>query len=126
MANNPRRANGYKRSQLIARLRAMRLPCALCGLPIDYELTTWTDPRDGKVKPHPYRFEVDEVVPVSRGGDPLAWDNLQPAHRICNQRRGNKSMARYRAEQARRKCSQEATESAVLPVHDEIRTSRRW
>ena len=34
-------------------------------------------------------FEVDEVVPVSRGGDPLDFSNTQPAHRICNQRKGN-------------------------------------
>lgn len=38
-------------------------------------------------------FEVDEIVPVSKGGDPLDFSNTAPAHRICNQRRGNK-MAR--------------------------------
>nr|DAM59856.1 MAG TPA: HNH endonuclease [Caudoviricetes sp.] len=35
-------------------------------------------------------FEVDEVVPVSRGGSPIDRANVQPAHRICNQRRGNR------------------------------------
>lgn len=35
-------------------------------------------------------FEVDEVVPVSLGGSPIEWENTRPAHRICNQRRGNK------------------------------------
>jgi 5-methylcytosine-specific restriction endonuclease McrA len=35
-------------------------------------------------------FEVDEIVPVSRGGNPLDFDNTQPAHRICNQKKGNK------------------------------------
>ena len=35
-------------------------------------------------------FEVDEIVPVSKGGDPLDFGNTQPAHRICNQRKGNK------------------------------------
>lgn len=34
-------------------------------------------------------FEVDEIVPVSRGGDPLDFDNTQPAHRACNQRKGD-------------------------------------
>jgi len=126
MANNPRRANGWRRSQLIERMRAMRLPCALCGREIDYSLTTWTDPKDGKTKPHPYRFEVDEKVPVSRGGDPLSWSNLQPVHRICNQRRGNKPLPLWFAEQRRRKYPPEATDSSVAAVADEIRTSRRW
>lgn len=35
-------------------------------------------------------FEVDEIVPVSRGGSPIDRANVQPAHRICNQRRGNR------------------------------------
>jgi hypothetical protein len=43
-------------------------------------------------------FEVDEIVPVSKGGDPLDFANTQPAHRICNQRKGagrvRKSVAR--------------------------------
>ena len=43
-------------------------------------------------------FEVDEIVPVSRyreGGYAtpeqcaLDFSNTQPAHRICNQRKGN-------------------------------------
>ena len=83
------------------RVRARGECCHICGRPIDYSLTTWTDPRDNKVKPHPYRFEVDELIPVSRwreGGyqsaQACALDpkNVKAAHRICNQRRGNKSM----------------------------------
>lgn len=38
---------------------------------------------------HPMSFEVDEVIPVSKGGDPLDFENTQPAHRICNQRKGD-------------------------------------
>lgn len=38
---------------------------------------------------HPMSFEVDEIVPVSKGGDPLDFANTQPAHRSCNQRKGN-------------------------------------
>ena len=37
-------------------------------------------------------YELDEIIPVSRGGDPFDPDNVQPAHRICNERRGNKLM----------------------------------
>ena len=35
-------------------------------------------------------FEVDEIVPVSKGGSPIDRSNVAPAHRICNERRGNK------------------------------------
>lgn len=34
-------------------------------------------------------FVVDEVIPVSKGGDPLDFDNTRPAHWICNARRGD-------------------------------------
>ena len=80
MATRSRYArNGNRRRKLRERLKALGLPCALCGKPIDYALPAG----------HPMSFEVDEVVPVSLGGDELDWRNLQPAHRICNQRKGN-------------------------------------
>ena len=37
-------------------------------------------------------FEVDEIVPVSKGGSPYDRGNVAPAHRICNERRGNKPL----------------------------------
>lgn len=81
MASRSRYArNGSRRRKLRARLRAMRLPCAICGMPIDYDLPAGD----------PMSFEVDEIVPVSLGGNELDWSNLQPAHRSCNQRKGNK------------------------------------
>lgn len=30
-------------------------------------------------------YELDEIIPVSRGGDPLDINNVAPAHRCCNQ-----------------------------------------
>lgn len=78
---NPRRTNGSRRTKLRNRVRAMGLPCALCGQPIDYSLP----PGD------PMSFELDEIVPVSKGGSPYDSANVQPAHRICNQRRGNRT-----------------------------------
>ena len=90
MANNPRRANGARRTALRNRVAAMGLPCHLCGNPIDYSLTTYIDPKDGKRKRHPLSYELDELVPVSKGGDPLDPSNVAPAHRICNQKRGNR------------------------------------
>lgn len=78
---NPRRSNGARRDALRRRVRAMGLPCHICGKPIDYDLP----PGD------PMAYELDELVPVSRGGDPLDPDNVAPAHRICNQKRGNRT-----------------------------------
>ena len=72
--------NGSRRRSLRNRLKAMGLPCALCGAPIDYSLPAGD----------PLSFEVDEIVPVSLGGNELEWSNLQPAHRLCNQRKGNR------------------------------------
>lgn len=43
-------------------------------------------------------YELDEIVPVSLGGSPVDFDNVQPAHRICNQRKGNR-MAPLRVSQ---------------------------
>ncbi len=89
---NPRRANGARRDALRKRVAAMGLPCHICGLPIDYSLATYVDPTDGKTKRHPMSFELDELVPVSKGGNPLDISNVAPAHRICNQKRGNKTL----------------------------------
>ena len=79
---NPRKANGHRRRQVQARLRARHDPCAICGRPIDYDLPPG----------HPMSFTVDEIVPVSMGGSPYDIANVQAAHLICNQRRGNRPM----------------------------------
>ncbi len=83
---NPRRANGSRRNALRARLRAEARPCHVCGRPIDYSLPAG----------HPMAFEVDEIVPVRHGGDPLDYANVDAAHRTCNQRRAQVEMARER------------------------------
>ena len=77
---NLRNRNGHRRRQLRKRVASLGLPCAICGKPIDYAL----DPG------HPMSYELDERVPVGLGGDPLDPDNVQPAHRICNERKGMK------------------------------------
>lgn len=76
---NPRVGNGHRRRQLRMWWKAQGLPCALCGRQIDYSLPAG----------NPMSFEVDEIIPVSLGGDPLSRQNTQPAHRICNERKGN-------------------------------------
>lgn len=90
MKTNLRTSNGNEYRKNKARLRAEGNPCALCGLPIDYALDKTFDPLKGRWIPHPMRFEVDHIVPVSRGGDPYDYANLQAAHRICNQRKSNR------------------------------------
>lgn len=82
---NPRRS--YKRDVLWKRVKAMGMPCHICGLPIDPSLPAR----------HPYSFELDEIVPVSRGGPADALDNCAAAHRCCNQWKSDKSMLRVRA-----------------------------
>ena len=34
--------------------------------------------------------EVDEIIPVSRGGDPYDLENVQLVHRKCNRAKSNK------------------------------------
>ena len=79
MSSNPRYANGSRRRAIRARLLATQDVCALCGRTIDKSLRT----------PHPMSAEVDEIIPVSKGGDPLDIRNCQLVHRVCNQRKGN-------------------------------------
>lgn len=53
--------------------------CWLCGKPVDTTLPAGL----------PNSPEVDEIVPVSRGGSPFDRANCRLACRLCNQRRGN-------------------------------------
>lgn len=91
MANNPRYANGALRRRNRARIKAMGLPCHICGRPIHYD-----EPSDHL---HPASFVLDEKIPVSRWkefgyGSPREvaedFNNLAPAHYICNQQKSNK------------------------------------
>ena len=97
MASNVRRRNGYRRNQAREWLKSQHRPCWICQAfgrsgEIDYTLP----PGD------PMSFECDELVPVSKGGDPLDTRNLAAAHRRCNQWRGNKSVeAVYRIARAK-------------------------
>ena len=90
---NPRYRNWKAREHIRRKVKQRVLAgerCGICGKPIDLSLPqTWTDPKDGKVKRAPWSFEVDEIVPVSCGGDPIDEGNVQPAHRACNAWKGN-------------------------------------
>ena len=84
---NPRYSNGSARRKLTARLKAERRGCWICRAfarpdAIDYSLPAG----------HPGSFEVDELVPVSKGGSPYDYANVDATHRRCNQWRSNKSI----------------------------------
>lgn len=92
---NPRYANGNLRRKHRARLRALGLPCGICGGEIHYD-----EPSDSD---HPLSFVIDEIRPVSHwkefGYSSAAaaaqdWANLQPAHYICNLAKSNKTLIR--------------------------------
>lgn len=76
---NPRHTNARMEKITRERIRARGDVCAICGKPIDYSLK----------KPDPMAFEVDHIIPISRGGKLYDMDNLQATHRICNERKGN-------------------------------------
>jgi 5-methylcytosine-specific restriction endonuclease McrA len=80
MATNPRQKNSTLRAKVVRRVKREEHLCWLCGEPVDKSL------------PHglPESPEIDEIIPVSRGGSPFDRSNCHLSHRICNQRRGNK------------------------------------
>lgn len=84
---NPRYSNGNARRKLARRVRAEQRGCWICrafGRPdaIDYELPPM----------HPMAFELDELVPVSKGGSPTEYANVDATHRACNAWRSNRSV----------------------------------
>lgn len=65
-----------------AAIRRTRAGCHICGQPIDYTLKS----------PDPMSFEVDHLVPLSKGGpDTLA--NKKAAHRACNSKKRARAYA---------------------------------
>lgn len=88
---DPRRANGHRRDQVRRRVYAEEFDCWLCGQPVDKTLGKLlgvhskrciAEGRDctGCVY-HPKSPTLDEVTPVSMGGDPFARANVRLAHR---------------------------------------------
>lgn len=84
---NERVSNGWRRRQLRARVLAAYDVCAICGKPVDKTLKT----------PHPMSAEVDELIPVSRGGDPYSFTNCRLTHRRCNRMKSDKTDEHARA-----------------------------
>lgn len=77
---DPRKRNQPLRQQLRARIFAQQDNCALCGFAVDKTLGPYT----------PESPELDEKIPVARGGDPYDINNLQLTHRKCNRAKSDK------------------------------------
>ncbi|WP_022857274.1 HNH endonuclease [Alloscardovia omnicolens] len=86
---NPRRTNSSRRNKLRARVLAAYDTCHICGKPVDKTLNGTTLPGAP---------EVDELIPVSRGGSPYDFNNCRLAHRYCNRQRSNHTVAYARAQ----------------------------
>lgn len=76
------RSKAYQNA--VAKLRAQRLPCSLCGHEIDYSIT------GEAARKHPLAFQADHIVPLKLGGHPTDPTNLAASHRICNLRKGGR------------------------------------
>lgn len=86
-SSNVRYADYQGRVNVRRWLRSQGRPCWICRAfgrsgAIDYTLPAR----------HPLSFEVDELVPVSKGGSPTSRQNVDATHRACNEWRGNKSV----------------------------------
>lgn len=114
---NIRRSNGSKRDALKKRVGFERLPCHLCGHRIDYDAHYLS-----KVA-----YELDEIVPISRGGSPTDPDNVAQAHRCCNQWRGDRPLTAQLKAEIRARFEREVLgvvrEQQLQP---EYQTSRAW
>lgn len=91
--------NGAARRRVRARVLREEHICHLCGMPVDKTLTKlWgshgprcADPGCPGCTPHPMAPEIDEIVPVSRGGSPYDRANCRLSHRRCNNAAGDKT-----------------------------------
>lgn len=98
-------ANGHRRRQVVARVKAEEHDCALCDKPVNKNLR-YLKGEHGKrcptrtctgCIPDPMRGEVDEDLPRSRGGSPYDRANCHLMHRKCNQFKDDLTLAEARA-----------------------------
>ena len=80
-----KRKNARRRAEIKRRLMAVEHDCWLCLLPLDFTISDFRNP---------WAVEVDEELPVSRGGDCLDISNCHLVHRVCNLIKGNRILER--------------------------------
>lgn len=54
--------------------------CGICGKPVNKKIKY----------PDPMSACIDHIIPIDRGGDPSAIENLQLAHLSCNRQKSDK------------------------------------
>lgn len=94
----------YKHNKALIRKTAER--CAICGGLLDKSLRY----------PHPYSMTIDHIIPISRGGR-STMDNLQPAHLICNSRKGSRLEAAKHLEQSDKGTKEYGSGKKTLPQY---------
>lgn len=78
---NPR--GGRPRTRLVHHVHQRDTHCHLCGFPLATQYRNTN---------HPLEPTVDELVPISKGGDPLDPANCRAACRCCNTSRGARDL----------------------------------
>ena len=78
----------FKKARKI--IYASQTNCGICGRPVDFN----------KKFPDPWSATLDHIIPVSKGGDPAALENLQLAHLQCNRQKASKLYAPQLKEKA--------------------------
>lgn len=86
MGRDLRKVDRRARASVEARVFAEESVCHLCDGKVDKSLPAGL----------PGSKEVDEIIPVSLGGDPLDRSNCHLSHKSCNARRGNMAVAEFR------------------------------
>lgn len=71
----------YKKAKKI--IYGSQTNCAICGRAVDFD----------KKFPDPWSATLDHIIPISKGGDPAALENLQLAHLQCNRQKASKLYA---------------------------------
>ncbi len=66
--------------------------CGICGKPVNKKLK-FHDPMSPC---------IDHIIPIDRGGDPSAMENLQLAHLCCNRQKADKIIKSVKDEPKRR------------------------
>lgn len=59
---------------------ASQTNCGICGRPVDFN----------KKFPDPWSATIDHIIPIQKGGDATALNNLQLAHLQCNRIKATK------------------------------------
>ena len=70
----------YQYRKLRNKILANNDVCHICGGVVDKTLPQY----------HPMSAEIDHIIPVSKGGDPISHENLRLTHRKCNREKSDK------------------------------------